>query len=159
ATSAGTLPTGEVSYQPPELYRFTDGTPPDAPAGNDQETRSIPSQQDPPIYVYKPPPPPKLPPPPVAAATKHQPPAISGLQRRHAHGAGTDPLILSFAVHRHVVMGVNAYRGPRLIGSTGLQSLRPPSGQFRLGLSPKRWPTKLAFVTDAPKVAFAAPGG
>ena len=155
ATSAGTQTTGEVSYQPPELYRFTDGTPPDAPAGNDQETRPNPSQQNPPVYVYKPPPPPKLPPPPVAAATKHLPPAVSGLRRRIVRGSGSFTLILTFKVHRHVVMGLDAYRHKQLIASTGLKSLRPPSAEFRLRLDPKRWPTKLAFITDAPRVRLA----
>jgi hypothetical protein len=155
ATNAGLLPGQEVGYQPPQLYRFTDGTPPDAPAGNDQEARSLPSQPDPPVYVYKPPPPPKLPPIPVPATTKHLPPAVSGLHRRITHGAGAYTLILSFTVHRPVVMGIDAYRNQRLVASTGLQSLRPPSGQLRLQLDPKRWPTKLSFITDAPRVALA----
>jgi hypothetical protein len=158
ATSPGQLPGLEVGYQPPQLYRFTDGTPPNAPAGNDQETRSLPSNPDPPIYVYKPPPPPKLPPIPVAATTKHLPPAISGLHRRIQRGSGTYTLILSFTVHRRVVMGLDAYRHRQLIASTGLRSLGPPSGQLRLALSPTRWPTKLTFITDAPRVALASPG-
>jgi hypothetical protein len=155
ATSAGILPGGELNYQPPELYRYTDGTPPKAPAGNDQETRSLPNQQDPPIYIFKPPPPPKLPPPPVAAPTKHLPPAVSGLHRRIERGSGGYTLILSFTVHRRAVMGVDAYRGRHLIASTGLVSLRPPSGQLRLRLNTKSWPTKLSFITDAPRVALA----
>src|SRR5215468_3710920 len=159
ATRNGRPPTDEVAYQPPQLYRFKDGTAPKAPAGNDVETRSIQSQQDPPVYVYKPPPPPKLPPIPVAAKTKHQPPAVSGLHRRVARGSGNYTLILSFRVHRHVVMGLDAYRGRSLIASTGLQSLRPPSAELRLSLSKRRWPTHLAFVTDAPKTALAVHGG
>src|SRR5262245_63923264 len=55
-------------------------------------------------------------------------------------------------------MGLDAYRDRSLIASTGLQSLRPPSGELRLSLSKKRWPTHLAFITDAPRVAFAVPG-
>jgi hypothetical protein len=157
ATSSGNLPTG-VSYQPPELYHYTDGTPPKAPAGNDDETRSLPSNPDPPIYVYHNPPPPKLPPIPVAAKTQNLPPAISGLHRRIQRGSGTYTLILSFTVHRRVDMGVNAYRRGQLVASTGLRSLTPPSGQLRLALNPKRWPTKLAFITDAPRVALASPG-
>jgi hypothetical protein len=105
--------------------------------------------------VYKPPPPPKLPPAPVAAATKHLPPAVSGLHRRIERGSGGYTLILSFTVHRHVSMGVDAYRGRRLIASTGLQSLRPPSGQLQLRLNKNNWPTKLSFITDAPRVALA----
>ena len=156
ATNPGNLPTG-ISYQPPELYHYTDGTPPKAPAGNDDETRSLQSQQDPPIYVYKPPPPPKLPPIPVAAKTQNLPPAISGLHRRIQRNGATFTLILSFMVHRRVDMGFNAYRNRLLIASTGLRPLGPPSGQLRLKLSPKRWPTRLAFITDAPHVALASP--
>src|SRR5215471_8191490 len=75
ATSDGILPGGGIPYQAPELYRFTDGTSPKATAGNDVESRNIPEQQNPPVYVYQPPPPPKLPPFPTAAKTQHLPPA------------------------------------------------------------------------------------
>jgi hypothetical protein len=159
ATSNGRLPTAEVAYQPPELYRFTDGTAPNAPAGNDIESRPVQSQQDPPVYVYVAPKPPKLPPLPVAAKTKHQPPPISDLRRRIVRGAGTYTLVLSFKVHRRVVLGVDAYRGRGLVASTGLESLGPPSAELRLSLSKKRWPTHLAFITDAPKAALAVHGG
>jgi hypothetical protein len=159
STSDGQLPgINTNSYEPPEFYRYTDGTPPDAPAGNDEETRSLPSQPDPPIYVYKPPPPPKLPPPPVAAKTQHLGPAISGLHRRIVRGSGSYTLILSFRVHRHVTLGIDAYRNAQLVASTGLERLGPPSAQLRLSLNPRRWPTKLSFITDTPKIALAAPG-
>jgi hypothetical protein len=158
ATSDGILPGVEIPYQPPELYRFTDGTPPEAPAGDDAETRAIPSQQDQPTYVYQPPPPPRLPPLPRVAKTRNLRPAIARIQRKVERGSGTYTLVLSFEVRRRVVLGLEAYRHKRLIASTGLRRLHPPTGQLRLRLNPKRWPTSLAFSSDTPQIALARPG-
>jgi hypothetical protein len=160
ATTDGLRPnalTPALGYQPPELYRFTDGTPPQAPAGDDLETRNTPAQPDPITYVYVPPPPPKLPPLPRGSTTKQVPPPISGIQRRIVTGGRTYTLILSFKVRRRVELGLNAFRGNSLIASTGLRQMRPPSGSLRLNLSPKRWPSKLLFTSDTPRVAFSAP--
>jgi hypothetical protein len=158
ATNAGILPNGEISYQPPELYRLTDSTAPKAPAGDDTESRTIAEQDDPATYVYKPPPPPRLPPLPRGSTTKQVPPAVSGVQRKVVRAGGRYALILSFKVRRRVVLGLDAYRQQRLIASTGLKRLRPPSGLLRLNLNRKRWPTRIAFVSDTPRVGFAAPG-
>jgi len=155
ATTDGRVATGS-GYQPPELYRFTDGTPPQAPAGDDVETRTTPAEQDQPTYVYKPPPPPRLPPPPRVSKTKNLPAAIARIHRKIERGSGTYTLVLSFQVRRRTVLGLVAYRHGQLIASTGLHRLRPPSGQFRLGLNPKRWPTRLAFVSDTPQIALAS---
>ncbi len=87
ATTAGT----SSHPAPPHLYELTDGTPPDAPAGNDAETRPLNLQQNPPIIEFEPLPPPPAPPPAAAAATpvvspaaapapaRPLPPAISGI--------------------------------------------------------------------------------
>jgi hypothetical protein len=158
ATNAGILPGGEISFQPPELYRLTDGTAPEAPAGNDDESRTVAEQQDPATYVYKPPPPPKLPPLPRGSTTKQVPPAISGVQRKVVRAGRGYALILSFKVRRRVVLGLDAYRQESLVASTGLKRLRPPSGQLRLNLNRKRWPTRIAFISDTPRVGLGAPG-
>lgn len=154
ATSDGLFPGAEVSYQPPELYRFTDGTAPKAPAGNDSETRAVQTQDDPATYLYKPPPPPKLPPLPRGSTTKQVPPAITGIHRKVDRAGHTYTLTLSFTVRRRVMLGLDAFRHDSLIASTGLKRLRPPSGRLQLGLNPKRWPTRLAFTSDTPQIAL-----
>jgi hypothetical protein len=158
ATNAGRLVLfSEIPFQAPQLYRFTDGTAPRAPAGNDIETRAAQTQQDPATYLYKPPPPPKLPPLPRGSTTKQVPPAITGIHRKVNRAGHRYTLTLSFKVRRRVVMGLDAFLHNSLIASTGLKQLRPPSGQLQLGLSPKRWPTRLAFTSNTPQVALSAP--
>ena len=55
STSFGTLNT--ASDQPPRLYHLTDGQKPQAPAGDDAESRPLQLQLDPPIIVFAPLPP------------------------------------------------------------------------------------------------------
>jgi hypothetical protein len=107
------------------LYRLTDGQPPDAPAGDDNETRPLQLKLDPPIVVFAPVPPPPPPPAPVVAATTQTlPPAVYGIKTKLRHGAGkrnqTFNLYVSFKVRRKVTLGLEAKRKTAVVSKTPL---------------------------------------
>jgi hypothetical protein len=146
------------------LYRLTDGQPPLAPAGDDNEFRPVQLQQDPPIFVFGPLPPP--PPPPaavVSATTKTLPPAIdevkSKLRIKKVHGHATFTLYITFRVIRHVTLGAEAVRGSKVVVSTGLKTFTSGIGTLRLRLQRKSWPTAIKFLTDTPTVQLTVPPG
>jgi hypothetical protein len=145
------------------LYRLTDGQPPAAPAGDDDETRPLQLKQDPPVVVFAPVPPPPPPPAPVVAATtKTLPPAIYGIKakvQKKTHGrTQTFSLHLSFKVRRRVELGLEALRKKSVIARTALRSFEPPNGELVLPLTRKHWPTGIQFLTDTPTVLLADPG-
>src|SRR5262249_28859561 len=185
ASSIGALnlPPGEnpanVNHQPPHIYRLTDGTPPDAPAGDDQEVRPLRLKQDPPIIVFAPlPPPPPPPPPTVTSSTQVLPSAADHIRSKLHTTTNRTPLILmrngrrvktfrikqtftltlSFRVVRPTMLGLTALHGKRVVASTGLRTFKPKTGRLVLKLKRTAWPTRLAFITDLPKVVLADPG-
>jgi hypothetical protein len=146
------------------LYRLTDGRPPDAPAGDDNETRPLKLKQDPPIVVFAPVPPP--PPPPaavVAATTQTLPPAVYGIKTRlHRVGGSrsrTFNLYVSFKVRRKATLGLEATRRTAVVAKTRLQTFQPPTGQLVVKLSRAHWPTGLSFLTDTPSISLHVPPG
>jgi hypothetical protein len=146
------------------LYRLTDGRPPDAPAGDDNETRPLQLKQDPPIVVFAPVPPP--PPPPaavVSATTQTLPPAVYGIKTKlrpvsRSHGK-TFNLYVSFKVRRKVTLGLEATRRAAVVAKTRLQAFQPPKGQLVVKLSRAHWPTGLSFLTDTPTISLHVPSG
>lgn len=163
ATSAGELkrPVEETTlfYQPPRLYRFSDGLPPRAPAGDDDEKRPLELQEDQPIIVYAPLPPPPPPPPPVVTTTTETstvtlPPAVYAIKAR----VKKLTLYVSFKVRREVRLGLAAVRGRKVVASTRLRTFKPGRGVLSLTLRRKRWPTGIRFLTDAPTATLANPG-
>jgi len=183
ATSFGTLDA--ASDQPARLYHLTDGQKPQAPAGDDAESRPLQLQLDPPIIVFAPLPPVEVTEPaPVVestttqtqtttqtpARTRRLPPAISNVHskvvrkvvRRKVHGLLTGfesfRLNLTFKVRRPVTLGLRALRKNHVVATASLRKLRPPSGKLVLEITRKTWPTKLEFVTDTPTGMLANPG-
>jgi hypothetical protein len=177
AITTGRLAGGTI--EPPRLYRFRDAQPPQAPAGDDNETRPLQLQEDKPIIVFDPlPPPPPPPPPQVTTTSKTLPPAISNIKTkllvsttkvtsvvrrgkrkvRLVHFKQKLTLRLTFAVHRRVMLGLNATRGARTVASSKLRTYSPPSGKILLKLTRKLWPKRFAFITDAPTGILADPG-
>lgn len=155
ATSRGALQVPDIAttlyFQPPRLYHLTDGEPPAAPEGNDEESRPLELQEDPPIVVIEPPPPP--PPTPVRKITKTRRvklrPAIYGVKAKVDRQLR---LYLTFSVRRPVTIGAEALRYGTVVG------VAPPrrfaghrKGVLVIALSRARWPTKIRFILPARK--------
>jgi hypothetical protein len=144
------------------LYRLTDGTPPQAPAGDDNESRPLQLQEDPPVIVFAPLPPPAPPPAPVTTAvtTTTLAPAIDGVKAKVQVGKGrrTFTLDVSFRVSRKITLGLQALRGKRVVASAKLTTFAPPRGKLVVALRRSEWPTGLRFTTDSPTVKLANPG-
>jgi hypothetical protein len=145
------------------LYRLGDGQPPDAPAGNDDETRPLQLKEDPPIVVFAPVPPPPPPPAPIVSATTQTlPPAVYAITAKlHRRGKShtTFDLYVSFKVRRKVTLGLEAVRGKAVVAKAKLQTFDPPQGRIVLTLSRRHWPKRIAFLTDTPKVSLQLPAG
>lgn len=141
--------------QAPHLYLYTDGQPPAAPRGDDNETRPPILQEDIPIVVFDPgpPPPPPAPAPSPRSRTRPLPPAIFAIKSRVTKGT----LVITFRVRRAVMVGIAAERSGRIVATTGLRRFRPGPGRLELKLDPKNWPTKISFLSDAPTVDLVAP--
>lgn len=143
--------------QAPHLYRWTDGQPPQAPAGDDSETRPSLFTLDPPIYQQAPPP--------VVVLggttttqTRHThrtvklPPAIYALHSHLVHGSnGALSLRLSFKVRRPVTIGLEGLRGNKVVASTGLRRFAGHRGELTLTLNRQHWPTKVRLVLPKTK--------
>jgi hypothetical protein len=83
---------------------------------------------------------------------------IDGRTARVATSTRRFTLYLTFSVRRPVTLGLEAIEGSLIVGSTGLEHLKPRSGQFSLPINPDTWPTGLRFVTDTPTVRLVDPG-
>lgn len=137
----------------PHVYRWTDGQPPDAPAGDDNEPRPSLFTLDPPVYTVGSPTivvtPSTVTTTQTPAKTKsvHLPPAIYAVKSRlirSAHGNFT--LYISFKVRRPVSVGVQALRGRKVVASSGVKRFTGHSGSLALRLDRRKWPTHLRFV-------------
>jgi hypothetical protein len=150
ATTAGSAPSN-----PPHLYRLTDGRPPDAPAGDDDETRPLVFQFDPTIYVQSPG---VVPPPPATVTTVAQrttvtkrvkaKPAIYDVKagKPVVGRGGRITLTILFKVRTPVTVGLQGLRGHTVVSSSGLRHFGPGKGHLALVLDRKRWPTRLKFI-------------
>jgi hypothetical protein len=139
-------------FQPPRLYRLTNGEPPAAAEGNDEETRPIELQEDPPIIVVEPEPPP--PPAPTRKITKTRRvrlrPAIYGVRAsvdRHLR------LHLTFRLRRPVTIGAQALRYGTVVGMAHPRRFSGRAGTLVIPLSRTHWPTKIRFIMPARKRA------
>lgn len=153
ATSGGVLPTGQYPIRP-HLYQFTDGQPPNAPAGDDNENRPPIVFRVPPTYVQAPPAVVVVGPT-VTTVTSHGATktvklksAIYDVRVRRPVRQRTGKVILyiTFKVRREVTVGVNALRGHRVVARSPVKTFRGASGRLSLVLNPAKWPTSLRFV-------------
>jgi len=165
--AAAQLPYNE----PPHLYHLTDGQPPDAPAGDDNESRPLDLQVDAPL-----PPEPAAPPntviviqaPPTAVsvpakAVKPKPirdgPAALYDVKSTLRGRGRYvELYITFRLRSPVTLGVEALRDGKVVASVSLHHFKGRSGQLVLTLDTERYPNQLRFTTDQPKVTLRNPG-
>jgi hypothetical protein len=156
ATTAGNGGT------PPQLYRLTDGQPPDAPAGNDDETRPLVFQIQPTIYVQSP----GVIPPAAATVTTvtqqttvtkrvKQKPAIYDVKagKPVLGRGGRITLTISFKVRSPVTIGLEGLRGHKVVSSSGLRHFNRGIGRLALVLERAHWPTRLKFITPPAKHA------
>jgi hypothetical protein len=156
ATSRGALQvpgiTTTLYFQPPRLYRLSNGLPPAAPEGNDEESRPLELQEDPPIIVVEPEPPP--PPAPTRKINKTRRvklrPAIYAVKTkldRHLR------LHLTFRLRRPVTIGAEALRYRTVVGMARPRRFAGRNGVLVIALSRTHWPTKIRFIMPARKPA------
>ena len=141
----------------PHLYQWTDGQPPNAPAGDDDEGRPSLFTLDPPVYQVSPPSVVVTPVVVTTTTTKKKTktvklkPAIYAIHSRVVPSAGgTFTLYLTFKVRRPVTIGLQALRGSKVVASTGLKHFSGRSGQLALTLNRNHWPTRLRLQTPKP---------
>jgi hypothetical protein len=152
ATSEGESST--PAPQRPHLYRLTNGRPPEAPEGNDEEPpRPRETTEEPPIFVFEPPP---APPPPPPAPTMTQtptvtlPPAVFGvkvkLHRTKRHGHIIFSLYLTFKLRRPITIGAQALRHGHIVSAARPRHFAGKTGVLILQLDRRRWPTQVRFI-------------
>src|SRR5262249_37236805 len=148
---------GESSSAPqrPHLYRLTNGRPPEAPAGNDEEPpRPTERTEEPPIYVFEAPPEPPspapLPPTVTQPPTVTLPPAVFGvkvkLHRTKRHGHVRFSLYLTFKLRRPTTIGAQALRRGHIVSVARARHFAGQSGTLILQLERRRWPTQVRFI-------------
>jgi hypothetical protein len=160
ATPAGSLynPSAYTSgEQRPHLYLWTDGKTPDAPAGNDDESRPSVFTVDPPTYVPTPPtvvitaPAAKVKKKVGKRRVKQEKPSVYGVTSKLVKAtSGSYTLYLSFRVRRPVTIGAEAFDRSKLVSATGLKRFSGRTGVLTLTLHRSEWPTRLKFVVPKP---------
>jgi hypothetical protein len=137
----------------PHLYRWSDGQPPYAPAGDDNESRPSLFTLGPPVYTVGSPTIVVTPTTVTTTQTQakptkvHRPPAIYAIKSRLVRSAnGNFTLYISFKLRRPVRVGVQALRGRKVVASSGVRRFTGRSGTLALRLDRRHWPTGLRFV-------------
>jgi len=152
ATSEGFLASG--AKEEPHLYRLTNGQPPDAPEGAENEERPRELQENEATFVFLPPvpePPPQAP----AAVTQTQtvtlPAAIydvkAKLHERKHDGHVYLSLYITFKLRRPTKVGAQALRHGHVVSVAKAKLFAGKSGLLILSLNRKHWPTKVNFVS------------
>jgi hypothetical protein len=157
ATSMGRPPGTQTEPQPPHLYRLSNGKAPEAPEGNNEESRPLELEVDKPIYeeekapvetavvastsleTVPPPPPVTLPPAVYDVKVK--------LHKVKRHGRIYLSLYLTFKVQRPVKLGAQALRRGRVVSTARPQLFAGHTGQLILSVERKRWPTNIRFIS------------
>jgi hypothetical protein len=154
-TSPGEL-TGAFNTgfdEPPHLYRLTNGQRPNAPEGNDEETRPLELKEDEAIIVIEPPKPEPQPQAPATTTQTHTvtlPAAVYGVKARlhttRRHGHIYFSLYLTFKLRRPVTIGAQALRHGRVVSVARPRHFAGRTGLLILSLNRKHWPTNVRFV-------------
>jgi hypothetical protein len=155
-TTAGTLPRPSNGFpinERPHLYRLSDGQPPTAPEGDDNEFPPLELTLDPTIFLPEAPEPQAPPPPPAVVTQTHSetlPPALYGVKAKihtkKRHGRLYLSLYLTFKLRRPVTIGAHALRRGRVVSVARPRLFTGRSGTLILTLDRRRWPTKVVFV-------------
>lgn len=157
ATSAGTSggPT-TASDEFPHLYRLTNGEPPEALEGNEEEPERLREEEEgreeepPPPAAEAPPPAPPVEAPPVTQTrTVTLPPAIYDVKAKlhtvERNGHEQLSLYITFNVRRPVTIGARALLHGRVVSQARPRHFAGHTGVLVLNLSRKHWPTKVSF--------------
>jgi len=154
ATGAGALQSGV--NEPPHLYLLTDGQPPDAPAGDNDEVRPVVVTAEPTIFSFAPPVVIPSPPPPTTVVKRRKAkvekitlePAVYDIARPTVMRAslGSYTLSITFKVRRKVTIGLEATRHGKVVSRSGLRTFSGHRGTLTVRLSPSAWPTGLKFI-------------
>jgi len=154
---------GTSNDQRPHLYLFTDGQAPDAPAGDDNETRPSLFTLSPPVYQVTSPTVVVTPTTTTTTTTKGKPktvkekPAIydthTKLQTGGTRAKPTYVLHLTFKVRRPVTVGLEALKGKRVVARTPMRRFKGRTGELSVSLNRKAWPTGLKLISPPAKKA------
>jgi hypothetical protein len=158
ATGAGTSGGPSTSSDEfPHLYRLTDGEPPQAPEGNEEEPERLKEEEEgreeepqPPAEEAPPPPPTVEAPPPVTQTrTVTLPPAVYDVEAKLHTVKRSGQLYLSlyitFKVRRPVTIGVRALRFGHVVSQARPRHFAGHTGLLVLSLNRQHWPTKVGF--------------
>ena len=176
ATSQGILDSipydaGAQYWQPPHLYQLTDAQEPDAPPGDNNESRPLDLQLDPTLT-------PEPPAPSVSqtiiesqtTATLSAPAApVKGVRdgpaslydiKSKLRGKGRYvTLYITFRLRQPATLGAEGLRRHRVVTSTPLHRFRGHTGRLVLRLDTQHYPTQIVFTNENPTVAMRNPGG
>jgi hypothetical protein len=157
ATSSG---VSQYGGGPPRLYRLSNGQPPEAPEGNDNEQRPLDLKED---LPPPPQPPPPVEQPPAEAAEPAPAPSVSQepsitlppaiydvkvkLHKVKHHRRTYLSLYLTFKVLRPVTIGAQALRNGRVVSHARVRLFSGNTGTLILSVERKRWPTTVRFVS------------
>jgi hypothetical protein len=154
-----TLQTPQGPYtEPPHLYQLTDGQPPDAPAGDDNEPRPVATQQEATVFVIAPPVVVPAPPPATTATVTTETSTTKTVRLKAAvYDIAKKPklrkiskhsfrLSITFKVRRKVTIGLDALYHGRVVSKSGLKTFTGHSGTLAVIVERSRWPTGLKFV-------------
>jgi hypothetical protein len=137
----------------PHIYRLTDGRPPDAPAGDDNETRPLVFVPEPTQYVISPPVTITTSPPPTHVTQTRKPKhehlraAVYGIHHKLTSGPHASFVLrLIFRVRRTVTIGAVGLLHGRVVTSSGLHRFKPGIRELDLTLVRSRWPKQIKFV-------------
>jgi hypothetical protein len=161
ATNGVANNAGSAWFEVPELYQWTDGQTPDAPAGDDNESRPIVTTQEPTLFEFAPPVVVPPPPQPILVSrrgrrrhkTVRLKPAVYDIHKPHLAAAsrGSFTLTITFRVRRKVTIGLDAVRHGRVVSSSGLKTFFGAHGSLSVRVTRASWPTGLKFVQPKAK--------
>jgi hypothetical protein len=152
ATSRGVLAPEIV--EPPHLYRLTNGQPPAAFEGNDEEVEREQTVEHPTHFVFEAPKPePALEYPAVAevAPFVHKPPSATYAVKAKVHTIKKNGhvdlyLYLSFKLRRPVTIGAQALLRGHVVSEARPKHFKGRSGLLILRLERSHWPSKIRFI-------------
>jgi hypothetical protein len=158
ATSMGFfVPPGkeQAEPQPPRLYRLTNGKAPEAPEGNNDESRPRELVEEEKHYEEEKAPAETAAAPPLLTVTPIPPitlpPAIYDvkvkLHRVKRHGRTYLSLYLTFKVMRPIKLGAQALRRGHVVSTARAHLFSGHTGQLILNVERKRWPTNIRFIS------------
>src|ERR1039458_3891688 len=157
ATTHGELVNDQ--FEPPHLYRLTNGQPPEAlaetyPPTEPQRQKEEEGEPEPPTFVLEPPPPLPPPEPPATVTLSHAvklPAAVYDVKAKLHTATRNGHLILSlyltFKLRRSVTIGAHALRHGKVVSVAKPRHFAGRSGLLILVLNRKHWPTSVKFVS------------